>query len=94
MNGDVYGTVNLITREPVDLARSRYMMQQLGAFFSNRWVVGVFVILMLILAMYITLQVRYRKARIAYIEERKAAEERRRKRQQELEEKRRSGWDL
>ncbi len=94
VNGDIYGTVNLITREPVDLARSEYMKQQLAAFFSNRWVIGVTVMILLVLAMYITLQVRYRKARQTYVQERKAAEERRRIRQQELEEKRRAGWDL
>ena len=94
MNGEVYGTVNLITREEVDLARSEYMKRQLKDFFSNRWVIGVTVVVLVIAALYITLQIRYRKAREKYLEERRQAEIRRRKRQKEFEEKRREGWDL
>lgn len=94
VHGETYGTVHLITRQAVDLARSRYMMQQLGAFFSNRWVIGITAVLLLILALYITLQIRYRKARQKYMKERREAEKRRRQRQRELEEKRRIGWEL
>lgn len=94
VNGDIYGTVNLITREPVDLARSEYMRQQLKTFFSNSWVIGILVVILLILALYITLQIRYRKARQKYFEERREAERRRRQRQRELEEKRRAGWEI
>ena len=94
VNGEVYGTVNLITREEVDLARSEYMKRQLKDFFSNRWVIGVTVVVLVIAALYITLQIRYRKAREKYLEERRQAEIRRRKRQKEFEEKRREGWDL
>lgn len=94
VNGEIYGTVNLITREPVDLARSEYMKQQLKTFFSNRWVIGIIVVVLLFLALYITLQIRYRKAKQKYLEERREAEKRRRKRQRELEEKRRAGWEV
>ena len=94
VKGEIYGTVNLITREEVNLARSEHMKRQLKAFFSNRWVIGVTVVVLLIAALYITLQIRYRKAREKYLEERRQAEIRRRKRQKELEEKRRTGWDL
>ena len=94
VNGDIYGTVDLITREPVDLARSEYMRQQLKTFFSNSWVIGILVVVLLILALYITLQIRYRKARQKYLEERREAERRRRQRQRELEEKRRAGWEV
>ena len=94
VNGEVYGTVNLVTREGVDLARSEYMKRQIVTFFSNDWVVGITLVLLLILAIYITLQIRYRKARQKYMEERREAERRRRQRRQELEEKRRAGWDL
>ena len=94
VNGETYGSVSLITREPVDLARSQYMKQQLKAFFSNRWVIGVTAVILLVVALYITLQIRYRKARQQYLQERREAERRRRQRQRELEEKRRAGWDL
>ena len=94
VNGEIYGTVNLVTREGVDLARSEYMKRQLISFFSNRWVIGVTVMVLLVVALYVTLQIRYRKAREKYLEERREAEIRRRKRQKELEEKRREGWDL
>ena len=94
VNGEVYGTVNLITREEVDLARSEYMKRQMKDFFSNRWVIGVTVVLLTIAALYIALRIRYRKAREQYMEERRQAEIRRRKRQKEYEEKRRSGWEL
>lgn len=94
VNGEVYGTVSLVTREAVDLARSQYMKQQLATFFTNRWVIGITVVVLLTAALYITLRIRYRKAREQYMEERRQAEIRRRKRQKELEEKRREGWDL
>ena len=94
VNGEIYGTVNLITREEVDLARSEYMKRQLKDFFSNRWVIGVTAVVLVVAALYITLQIRYRKAREKYLEERRQAEIRRRKRQKEFEEKRRACWDL
>ena len=94
VNGEIYGTVNLITREEVDLARSEYMKRQLKEFFSNSWVIGVTMVLLTIAALYVALQIRYRKAREKYMEERRQAEIRRRKRQKEFEEKRRSGWEL
>ena len=94
VNGDVYGTVNLITREEVELARSEYMKQQLKTVFSNRWVVGVFVMLLTILALYVTLQIRYRKAREKYMQERLERERRRRQRRKEMEQTTRQGWDL
>ena len=70
------------------------MKQQLATFFTNRWVIGITVVILLTAALYITLRIRYRKAREQYMEERRQAEIRRRKRQKELEEKRREGWDL
>ena len=94
VNGEIYGTVNLITRDEVDLARSEYMKRQLKDFFSNRWVIGVTAVILLIAALYVTLQIRYRKTREKYMEERRQAEIRRRRRQKEYEEKRRAGWDL
>ena len=94
VNGEVFGTVNLITRDEVELARSEYMKRQLKDFFSNRWVIGITVMVLLVIALYTALQLRYRKARAQYLEERRQAELRRRKRQKELEEKRREGWDL
>ena len=94
VNGEVYGTVSLVTREEVDLARSEYLKHQLRDFFTNRWVIGITTVVLLTAALYITLRIRYRKARETYMEERREAEIRRRKRQKELEEKRRTGWDL
>ena len=94
VNGEVYGTVNLITRQEVDLARSEYLKRQIQTFFTNRWVIGITTMVLLFAAIYITLQIRYRKAREKYMEERREAELRRRERQKKLEEKRRDGWDL
>ena len=94
VNGEVFGTVNLVTRDAVELARSEYMKRQLKDFFSNRWVIGIIVMALLVIALYVTLRIRYRKARAKYLEERRQAEIRRRKRQKEFEEKRREGWEL
>lgn len=94
VHGEVYGTVNLVTRSTVDLAHSEYMKQQLKSVFSNRWVIGTLAVLLVVIALYITLQIRYRKAKQKYMEERREAEKRRRQRQKEFEEKRRAGWDL
>jgi hypothetical protein len=57
-------------------------------------VIGITMVILLTAALYITLRIRYRKAREQYMEDRRQAEIRRRKRQKELEEKRREGWDL
>ena len=78
----------------VDLARSEYMKRQLHDFFTNRWVIGISVMVLLVIALYVALLIRYRKARAKYLEERRQAEIRRRKRQKEFEEKRREGWEL
>ena len=94
VNGEVFGTVNLITRDAVDLARSEYMKRQLHDFFTNRWVIGISVMVLLVIALYVALLIRYRKARAKYLEERRQAEIMRRKRQKEFEEKRREGWEL
>ena len=62
---------------------------------DNWWMtIGITVVILLTAALYITLRIRYRKAREQYMEDRRQAEIRRRKRQKELEEKRREGWDL
>ena len=57
------------------------MKQQLATFFTNRWVIGITVVILLTAALYITLRIRYRKAREQYMEDRRQAEIRRRKRQ-------------
>ena len=94
VNGEVFGKVNLVTREEVELARSEYMKRQLKDFFSNQWVIGITAMVLLVIALYTALKIRYRKARADYLEERRQAEIRRRKRRKEAEEKQREGWDL
>ncbi|MBR4394324.1 MAG: D-alanyl-D-alanine carboxypeptidase [Oscillospiraceae bacterium] len=94
VNGEEYATISLATKQAVALAHSVYMRQQLKVFFSNRVVIGILAVLLVILAMYITLQVKYRKARKEFYQKRLEQERRQRQRQRELEEKRRAGWDL
>ena len=95
VNGEVYGTVDLITKDEVDLARSEYMKHQIHDFFTNRWVIGITAVTITVLALYITLRIRYQKAREQYFEDRRQAEIRRRERRKaKEEEKKREGWDL
>ena len=87
LNGDDYGTVRLVNRTAVDLAKGEYMRLRLRQFFSNGWVITLIVIVALLAAGYLALVTRYRRLRRKHLRERRLAEQRR---QQRLAEQRRA----
>lgn len=83
INGDDYGTVRLVNRAQVELARGEFMRERLRQFFSNGWVITILVVVLLLAVCYIALVTRYRRLRRKHLRERKLAEQRRRLRLQE-----------
>ena len=83
INGDDYGTVRLVNRAQVELAKGEFMRLRLRQFFSNGWVITLLVIIVLLAAAYLALVTRYRRLRRKHLQERRRAEERRRQRLQE-----------
>lgn len=87
VGGKSYGPVPLVTNTGVELSRSVYMRERIGAFFASRWVRGLILGLVIFAALYIILVLRYRSLRRRHLREQKARIERRR-RQQEARERR------
>ena len=80
INGDDYGTVRLVNRAQVELARGEFMRERVRQFFSNAWVITILVIVLILAAAYIALVTRYRRLRRKHLQERRLAEQRRRQR--------------
>ena len=80
INGDDYGTVRLVNRARVELARGEFMRLRLRQIFSNGWVITLLVLIALLASVYIVLVTRYRRLRRKHLRERKLAEQRRRQR--------------
>lgn len=78
MNGQEMGSVDLVSADSVELSRIAYIMQKLGDFFSQGWVVAVAVIVLVFLLLYLVLMMRYRRLRQRHLRERRRMEQRRR----------------
>ncbi len=70
-NGDDYGTVRLVNRGAVELARGEFIRERLRQIFSNGWVITLLIILLLLAGGYIALVTRYRRLRRKHLQERK-----------------------
>ncbi len=81
IDGKDYGSVRLVSAGSIELARGQYIMQRLGAVFQNKWVVTVIIVLLVFLALYMALVIRYRRLRRKHLRERRLAEKRRRERE-------------
>ena len=74
-NGDDYGTVRLVNRGAVELARGEFIRERLRQIFSNGWVITLLVILLILAGGYIALVTRYRRLRRKHLQERKRREQ-------------------
>ena len=74
-NGDDYGTVRLVNRGAVELARGEFIRERLRQIFSNGWVITLLVILLILAGSYIALVTRYRRLRRKHLQERKRREQ-------------------
>ncbi len=70
-NGDDYGTVRLVNRSAVELARGEFIRERLRAIFSNGWVITLLVVILLLAIGYIALVTRYRRLRRKHLQERR-----------------------
>lgn len=75
------GTVKLVNASAIELARGEFIRQKIAAVFQNGWVVAVIVVLLVFLAAYLALVIRYRSLRRRHLRQRKLAEKRRRERE-------------
>lgn len=80
LDGEELGSVNLVNNKAVELSKGQFFMQRLKAVLSNKWVITVFVVILVLAALYIMLVIRYRRARREYLRRRRIAEQRRRER--------------
>ncbi|MBR5093999.1 MAG: D-alanyl-D-alanine carboxypeptidase [Oscillospiraceae bacterium] len=78
LNGTPLGSVRLVAGKNIDLPRGEYLRMRLSAFFSNRWVVIILVVILVLLLAYLVLVIRYRRLRRKHLRQRKLAEQRRR----------------
>lgn len=85
LDGEELGSVNLVNSSSVELARGQFFMQRLKAVFTNKWVIIVFAVILVLAALYIMLVIRYRRARREYLRRRRIAEQRRRERAERYE---------
>ena len=83
LNGDDYGTVRLVNRAGVELAKGEFMRQRVKTVLSNGWVITLLVIIAILAIAYIALVTRYRRLRRRHLQERRLAEQRRRQKLQE-----------
>ncbi len=81
LNGEELGSVNLVNNVSVELAKGQFFMQRLKAVFSNKWVIIVFAVILVLAVLYIMLVIRYRRARREYLRRKRIAEQRRRERE-------------
>ena len=81
IDGEEYATVSLINSSNVELARAEYFKIQLAKVFSNRWVIGIAIAVLVFLIGYFALVIRYRRLRRRHLRQRKLAEKRRREQQ-------------
>ena len=84
INGEDYGTINLVNSTEIELSRGQYFKLKLTEVFTNGWVVAAIIIIILLLVVYFTLVARYRRMRREHLRQRRLAEQRRRAQREQL----------
>ena len=85
LNGDVYGTTQLIAGSSVELSKTQYMKNQIAEVLGMTWVKIVIVALVLAIICYIALVVRYRVLHKRHMRELRRARLERQRRMAEAE---------
>lgn len=78
IDGVSYGRVKLVNSTPVSMAKGEYFRARLGETFGKTWVRVLIIVIVLLLAGYFALVIRYRRLRQKHLRERRLAEQRRR----------------
>ena len=84
VDGELYGTVELVNSVKIELSRTEYLKQKLMNVLSNGWVIALLVVIAIFGTIYLALVMRYRSLRRKHLRERRLAEQRRRMEQEKL----------
>ena len=83
IDGQDYGSVDLVSSSDIELARSKVILMKLKNFFSNGWVIALIVIILVLLTGYLILRVRYNRLRREHMKKRRLMEQRRAEQERE-----------
>ena len=67
IEGQSYGSVNLVNGTKVELSRREFMSQRVHQTFSSPWIIALIVVLLILAVGYLTLVLRYRAQRRKYL---------------------------
>ena len=77
-DGRDYGSIRLVNRNDIEMSRSEFIKMRIRAFFAQKWVIAVILIIVALAVVYFILVARYRRLRRRHLRERRRAEEQRR----------------
>lgn len=83
IDGEDYGSVELVNSTDIELAGGKVFMLKLKEFFSKTWVITLIVIILVILSLYLFLLASYKKARREHMRRRRQLELRRAEQERE-----------
>ena len=78
VDGEYYGSTELVNSVKVELSRSEYLKQKLADVLAKGWVITLLVVIIVFGTIYLALVLRYRSLRRKYLREKRLAEQRRR----------------
>ena len=84
VDGEYYGSVELVNSVQIELSRSEYLKQKLGDILDKGWIKTLLILVVLFGGIYLALVLRYRSLRRRYMRERRLAEQRRRMEREKL----------
>ena len=84
IDGVNYGTIDLVTNTRIELSKAEFLKQRLDEIFDKGWVKTLIIVVVILLACYFALVMRYRSLRRKHLREKKKAEQRRRMEREQL----------
>lgn len=84
IDGQDYGSINLVNRADVELAKGEYLKMKIAEIFSNGWVIAIILIVLALVIVYIILVSRYRRMRKKHLRERRLREKRLREQREQM----------
>ena len=84
IDGVNYGVIDLVTNAKIEMSKGEYLKMRLRDVFDRGWVKAVIIVLVLLIAGYFALVLRYRSLRRRHLREKRRAEQRRRAEREQL----------
>ena len=84
IDGEYYGSTELVNSVKIELSRVEYLKQKLGDILSKGWVITLLVLIVVFGTIYLALVLRYRSLRRRHLREKRLAEQRRRMERENL----------